>query len=75
MTTCEQWPPLGDDGCFQERIARPEIHAGAFVRSWAPIVEKTRTGDAIRRARRRGAQLEQLDELIAQALLRNDLGE
>ena len=36
---------------------------------------KTKTGHAIRRARLRGAQLKQLDEFIAQALLKNDLGE
>jgi transposase len=38
-------------------------------------VAKTKTGHAIRRARRRGAQLKQLDQFIAQALLKNDLGE
>jgi transposase len=38
-------------------------------------VAKTKTGHAIRRARRRPAQLKQLDEFIAQAELKNDLGE
>jgi transposase len=38
-------------------------------------VAKTKTGHAIRRSRRRGAQLKQLDQFIAQALVKNDLGE
>ncbi len=32
---------------------------------------KTKTGHAIRRARRRGAQLKQLDQFIARALLKS----
>jgi transposase len=39
------------------------------------VVAKTKPGHAIRRARRRGAQLRQLDEFILEAQLRNDLGE
>ncbi len=39
------------------------------------IVAKTKTGQAIQRARRRGVQLKQLDEFIASARLKNDLGE
>jgi transposase len=39
------------------------------------VVAKTKPGHAIRRARRRGAQLRQLDEFILDAQLRNDLGE
>lgn len=39
------------------------------------IVAKTKTGHAIRRPRRRGVQLQQLDEFIAEAQLKNDLGE
>jgi transposase len=39
------------------------------------IVAKTKTGHAIRRARRRPAQLKQLDEFIVEAQLKNDLGE
>lgn len=39
------------------------------------IVAKTKTGQAIRRARRRGPQLKQLDAFIASARLKNDLGE
>jgi transposase len=38
-------------------------------------VAKTKTGHAIRRARRRPAQLKQLDEFIVEAQLKNDLGE
>lgn len=41
----------------------------------AAIVAKTKTGRAIRRARRRPAQLKQLDEFIVEAQLKNDLGE
>lgn len=41
----------------------------------ALIVAKTKTGQAIRRARRRGRQLKQLDAFIAEARLKNDLGE
>ena len=36
---------------------------------------KTKTGQAIQRARRRGRQLKQLDAFIASARLKNDLGE
>lgn len=36
---------------------------------------KTKTGHAIRRSRRRPAQLKQLDEFIVEAQLKNDLGE
>lgn len=36
---------------------------------------KTKKGHAIRPTRRRGGQLKQLDQFIAQALLKNDLGE
>lgn len=35
----------------------------------------SKTGQAIRRSRRRGAQLKQLDEFILEAQLNNDLGE
>jgi transposase len=38
-------------------------------------VAKTKTGHAIRRARRRPTQLKQLDEFIIEARLKNDLGE
>jgi transposase len=38
-------------------------------------VAKTRTGHAIRRSRRRPAQLKQLDAFIVEAQLKNDLGE
>jgi transposase len=38
-------------------------------------VAKTKTGHAIRRSRRRPAQLKQLDEFIVEAQLKNDLGE
>jgi len=38
-------------------------------------VAQTKPGQAIRRARRRGAQLKQLDEFIVEAQLKNDLGE
>ena len=36
---------------------------------------RSQPGQAIRRARRRGAQLKQLDEFIVEAQLKNDLGE
>ncbi|MBA3499313.1 MAG: IS630 family transposase [Deltaproteobacteria bacterium] len=36
---------------------------------------RSQPGQAIRRARRRGAQLKQLDEFILEAQLKNDLGE
>jgi transposase len=38
-------------------------------------VARTKTGQAVRRARRRPAQLRQLDEFILEAQLKNDLGE
>jgi len=38
-------------------------------------VARTKTGQAVRRARRRPAQLKQLDEFILEAQLKNDLGE
>ena len=36
---------------------------------------KTKAGQAIRRARRRGVQLKQLHEFVVEAQLKNDLGE
>jgi transposase len=38
-------------------------------------VAKTKDGEAISRARRRGKQLKELDEFIVEAKLKNDLGE
>lgn len=65
------------NGAFANRIAWREIHldAGSGEDHRGLIVARTKTGHAIRRSRRRPAQVKQLDEFIAQARLKNDLAE
>lgn len=51
------------------------LDAGSRGDHRGAIVAKTKTGHAIRRSRRRPAQLKQLEAFIVEAQLKNDLGE